>query len=212
MVHTPRKIRATPNIESEKEAVASPSHVGTTGSKNEEPIAIAPQRLPDSPFPKRLSPIPYQRPGTPYRKVDLPGRETGILDKTDDLFEIDSESERTLTEEHKETPKSPISRSKMPEGITKRRLVPVILLFGANPEKNPEKGLKAPEKPHVRPALAAPILPHGAAAKAPVIVPVVRSPSESPLSSPPSSPPSPLLPIVGPVAMGTVEEIKNALI
>ena len=81
MVHTPRKTRAAPNIESEKEAVALPGHVGMTGLKSEEPIITAPQRLPDSPFPKRLSPIPYQRPGTPYRKVDLPGRETGILDK-----------------------------------------------------------------------------------------------------------------------------------
>ena len=69
--------------------------------------------MPDSPFPKRVSPIPYHRPGTPYRKVDLPGAElaietleTGILDKTEDSFEIDSESERTLTEEPKE-PKEP---------------------------------------------------------------------------------------------------------
>ena len=60
--------------------------------------------MPDSPFPK-VSPIPYHRPGTPYRKVDLPGTElaietleSGILDKTEDSFEIDSESERTLTE------------------------------------------------------------------------------------------------------------------
>ena len=78
MVHTPRKTRAMPNIESEKEAVASRSHVGMTGSESEEPIITAPQRLPDSPLPRRLSPIPYQRPGTPYRKVDLPGRETAI--------------------------------------------------------------------------------------------------------------------------------------
>ena len=187
MVHTPRKTRAVPNIESEKEAVALLSHVGMTGSKGEEPITKTPQRLPDSPFPKRLSPTPYHRPGTPYRKVDPPGRETevfetGILDKTHDSCEIGSESERTLTEEHKETPKSPISRSKMPEGITKRNLVPVILPFSANPEKDPEKRPKAHEKPHVRPAPAMLILPHGAAAKVPVIVPVVRSPSESPLS------------------------------
>ena len=112
-VHTSRTIRAAHTIESEKQAVALPSHVGVTGSKSEEPITVAPQRLPDSPFPKRLSLIPYHSPGTPYRKVDPPGRETevletGILDKTDDLFEIDSESERTLTEapkEPKETPK-----------------------------------------------------------------------------------------------------------
>ena len=149
-VHTPRKTRAVPNIESEREVVASPSHVGTTGLKSEEPIAVAPQRLPDSPFPKRLSPIPYQRPGTPYRKVDLPGRETGILDKTDDSFEIDSESEKMLTEEPKETPKCSINPSETPEGITKRKLVPIILPFGTDPEKRP----KAPEKPHVRHAPA----------------------------------------------------------
>ena len=97
----------------------------------------------------------------------------------------------------------------MPEGITKRRLVPVTLPFGVNLEKDTEKRLKAAEKPHVRPTPVMPMLPHEAAAK----VPVVRSPSESLLSTPPSSPPSPLSPVVvGPVAMGTVEEIKNALI
>ena len=59
-----------------------------------------------------MSPTPYHRPGTPYRKVDPPGTEelvpetlgAGILDKAEDSFEIDSESERTLTEEPK-TPK-----------------------------------------------------------------------------------------------------------
>ena len=146
-VHTPKTIRAACNIESEKQAVASPSHVGMTGSKSEEPITVAPQRLPDSPFPKRVSPIPYHRPGTPYRKVDPPGRETevletGILDKTDDLFEIDSESERTLTEEPKETPKFQISRSEMPEGITKRRLVPVVLPFDVKREGPKDKAAK----------------------------------------------------------------------
>ena len=62
MVHTPRKTRALPNIEYEKEAVASPGYVRMTELKYEgaEPIITAPQRLPDSPFPKRLSPIPYQ--------------------------------------------------------------------------------------------------------------------------------------------------------
>ena len=183
-----------------------------TGLKSEGPITITPQRLPDSPFPMRLSPIPYQRPDSPYRKVDPPGRETGILDKTDDSFEIDSESERTLTEEPKETPKCPISIVEMPEGITKRKLVPVNLPFGADPEK----GLKAPEKLHVMPAPAAPILPHGVAIKVPIVIPVVRSPSESPSESPvstlPSSPPSPLLPLVGPVAKGTIEEIKMLLL
>ena len=96
----------------------------------------------------------------------------------------------------------------MPEGITKRKLVPVILPFGANPEKDPENKPKAAEKLHVRPAPAMPILRHGAAAKA-AKVPVIKSPpesvSESPLSTPPSSPPSPSSPIVEPVAMGTVE-------
>ena len=182
MVHTPKTIRAAHKIESEKQVVASPSHVGTTGSKTEEPITVGPQRLPDSPFPKRVSLIPYHRPGTPYRKVDLPGKETevsetGILDKTDDSFEIDSESERTLTEEPK-TPKFQISRSEMPEGITKRRLVPVVLPFDSNvgkgPKtrtkskdrgKSPEKKSKVAEKPHVRPipvrpVLVTPELPH----------------------------------------------------
>ena len=146
-----------------------------TGPKREEPITVAPQRLPDSPSPKRVSPILYHRPGTPYRKVDLPGRETealetGILDKTDESFEIDSESERTLTEEPKETAKFQINRSEMPEGISKRRLVPVVLQFDAktekghktrlkvnpkipevNPGKDPEKKSKVDAKPHIRP-------------------------------------------------------------
>ena len=134
-----------------KQAVALPSHVGMTGSKSEEPITVAPQRLPDSPFPKRVSLIPYHRPGTPYRKVDPPGRETealetGILDKTDDSFEIDSESERTLTEEPKETPKFQISRSEMPEGITKRRLVPVVLPFDVKTREGPKDKAKSKSK------------------------------------------------------------------
>ena len=85
------------------------SHVGMTGLKSEEPITVAPQRLPDSPFPKRVSTIPYHRPCTPYRKVDLPGRETealetGILDKTDDSFEIDSESGENLNRRTQSNP------------------------------------------------------------------------------------------------------------
>ena len=237
MVHTPKTIRAVHNIESEKQAVASPSHVETTGSKSKEPITAAPQRLPDSPFPKRVSPIPYHRPGTPYKKVDPPGREkevleTRIFDKTDDSFEIDSESERTLTEESKETPKIKISGSEMPEGITKRRLAPVVLPFDVktekgpktrpkvnpeNPEistgKDPENKSKEAEKPHVRPVPVRPdhimpVLPHGKAATVPVVRSPSESPSESPVNTPTSSPTSPLVP----VAMGMVEEIKNALI
>ena len=115
-VHTPKTKRAAHKIEPEKQVLDSPSH-GTTGQKTEESLTVGPRRLPDSPFPKRVSPIPYHRPGTPYRKVDPPGKEpetleTGILDKADDSFEIDSESERTLTEEPKEpkTPKFEINR------------------------------------------------------------------------------------------------------
>ena len=204
-----------------------------TGSKSEEPITVASQRLPDRPFPKRVNLIPYHRPGTPYRNVDPPGRETevletGIVDKTDDSFEIDSESERTLMEEPKETPKFQISRSEMPEGITKRRLVPVVLPFDVktekgpktrpkvnpevNPGKDPEKKSKVVEKPHVRPAPLTPMLPHEAA-KVPIVRSPPESPSESPVSTTPSSPSSPLSPIVvGPVAMGMVEEIKMLLL
>ena len=199
--------------------------------------------MPDSPFTKRLSPIPYHRPGTPYRKVDLPGRETealepGILNKSDDSFETDSESERTLTEEPKEIPKFQISRSDTPEGITKRRLIPVVLPFDVktqkgqktrpkvnpeipevNPGKDPEKKSKVTEKPHVRPVPVGPtpvtpIPPCEATVKIPIVRSPSKIPSESPVSTTPSSPPSsPISPIVvGPVAMGTVEEIKNALI
>ena len=94
MVHTPKTKRAAHKIEPEKQVLDLPSH-GTTGQKIEESITVGPRRLPDSPFPK-VSPIPYHRPGTPYRKVDLPGAEiatetleTGILDKTDESFGID---------------------------------------------------------------------------------------------------------------------------
>ena len=105
-VHTPKTKRAAHEIKPQKQVLDSPSH-GKTGLKAEEPITVGPKRLPDSPFPKRVSPIPCHRPGTPYRKVDPSGKEietleAGILDKTDDSFEIDSESERTLTEESKE--------------------------------------------------------------------------------------------------------------
>ena len=107
--------------------------------------------MPDSPFPKRFSPIAYHRPGTPYRKVDLPGAEvaietleSGILDKTDDSIEIDSESERTLTEEPKEptkpkepqTPKFELNRSETPEGITRRKLAPAVLPFESDTDKD----------------------------------------------------------------------------
>ena len=138
-VHTPKMERAACKIEPEKQVLESPSH-GMNGLKAEEQITVGPKRLPESPFPKRVSPLPYHTPGTPYRKVDLPGTEivsetleTGILDKTDELFEIDSESERTLKEEPKE-PKTPkfkfqINRGEMPEGITKRKLAPVVLPF-----------------------------------------------------------------------------------
>ena len=106
--------------------------------------------MPDSPFPKRVSPIPYHRPGTPNRKVDPPGKEietleAGILHKTDESFEIDSESERTLTEELEEpqTPKFQIHRGEMPEGITKRKLIPVVLPFDTVIGKGPKTEIGA---------------------------------------------------------------------
>ena len=188
----------------------------------------------------------------------------GILDKKDDSFEVDSESERTLTEEPK-TPKVEKNPSETPEGITKRKLAPTVLPFtdkvtkskieskvivrlkkididtrtdiekrplvnpkkleGKGPERkieiiekpigNPGKEAKKTEKPHERPITEAAVAP-----PAPVVRSPSRTPSASPvstlsshISTPPSSPPlSPLVPLVGPVAMGTVEEIKNALI
>ena len=138
MVHTPK--RAARKIEPEKQVVDSPSH-GKIGLKAEEPIIVGPKRLSDRPFPKRVSPLPYHRPGTPYRKVDLPGTEivpdtlgAGILDKAEDSFEVDSESERTLTEEPK-TPKFEKNISETPEGITKRKLAPTVLPFESNADK-----------------------------------------------------------------------------
>ena len=253
MVRTPK--RAAPKFEQSLESL-SPRF------KAEEPITVGPKRLPDSPFPKQLSPTPYHRPGTPYRKVDPPEEiepETlgaGILDKPDNSFEVDSESERTLTEEPK-TPKFEKNISQTPEGITKRKLAPTILPFtdkGAKSkiesnaivrlkkidakidiekwllidprklrEKGPEAKVEVIRKPVGNPREDPIKSPEKEAVAAPP-APVVRSPSKSPsispvqtpspFSSPPSSvPSSPVSPIVvGPVAMGTVEEIKNALI
>ena len=271
MVHTPK--RAAQKFEQDLE---SPSH-GKTGLKAEEPITVGPKRLPDSPFPKRVSPLPYHRPGTPYRKVGLPGTEivpetlgAGILEKTEDSFEVDSESERTLTEEPK-TPKFEKNISETPESITKRKLAPTVLPFTdkvtkskieskvivrlkkidldtrvdiekrllvnpnpkkleekgpekkieviekpiGNPGKGPMKEAKETEKPHKKPITEAAV-----ALPAPVVRPLLRTPSASPvstpssdISTPSSSPPlSPLVLLVGPAAMETVEEIKNALI
>ena len=70
------------------------------------------------------------------------------------------------------------------------------------------KGPKMPEKLPIRPAPASPVQ----VVKPPAIAPVVRSPTGSPLRTPPASPPSPVSPPIVPVAMSTVEEIKNALI
>ena len=102
-VHTSKRVAH--NIE---QGLDSPSE-RTTGYKAEEPITVGPKRFPDSPFPKRLSPTPYRRPGTVYRKVDPLGTEelvpktlgAGILEKSEDSFEVDPESERTLIEEPK---------------------------------------------------------------------------------------------------------------
>ena len=61
----------------------------------------------------------------------------GILEKTDDSYEVDSESERTLTEEPK-TPEFEKIISGMPEGITKRKLAPVVLPFARDPKSKIE--------------------------------------------------------------------------
>ena len=271
MVHKPK--RAAQKFEQSLDS----SSDRTTVIKGQEPITVGPKRLPDSPFPKRLSPTPYHRPGSPYRKVDLPCTDelvpetlgAGILDKVDDSFEVDSESERTLTEEPK-TPKVEKNISETPEGITKRKLAPTILPFtdkgtkskieskaivklkkidletktdiekrppinpkkleGKGPErkvekfekpegspgKGPMKKAKETERPHKRPIREVVMAPPSPPAPLALPAPIVRSPvrTPSPVSTPPSSTPSsPVSPVVvGPVAMGTVEEIKNALI
>ena len=171
-----------------------------TKTGSEVPITNAPQRLPDSPFPTRISPKPYHRPGTPYRKVDLPHRdiksgapgvESPDLVKSGDPFEIDSDFESKAEITFRVETKTP-----------KCKLTPIVLPFGPNPE---EKRTKPPEKAPVEPA-------HSPA-------PIVGTPPRSPVPTPPvsltssiSTPSSPLvLPII-PAAMGTVEKIKNALI
>ena len=109
-----------------------------TGS--EKTITSIPQRLPDSPFPRSLSPKPYKNPGTPYRKVDPPHGDPSSdpLAQTSppaseirrDSFkstESESEGEKTPTAEPKESPS--------------HKPAPVLAPFG------PESGAKtkAPE-------------------------------------------------------------------
>ena len=87
----------------------------TTGS--EKTITSTPQRLPDSPFPRSLSPKPYKNPGTPYRNVNPPHRDPSsdpsaqtsppALEIKRDSFkstESESEGEKTPTAEPKEFP------------------------------------------------------------------------------------------------------------
>ena len=123
-VHTPKRVAH----KIEQGIGSDTSRERKTGYKAETPITVGPKRLPDSPFPKRSSPTPYHRPGTLYRKVDPPGTEESpetlgaeSIAKPDNSFEIDSESEKTLTQEPK-TPKVERSISGMPEGITKRKV------------------------------------------------------------------------------------------
>ena len=155
----------------------------------------------------------------------------------------------------------------MPEGITQRKFVPVVLPFTKDPKskieskvivrlkkidldtkvdtekrplvnpkklvgKGPEKKIETIEKPIGNPGKSPikeaketgkpckkPIAEAVMAPPAPVVRSSSKTPSVSPVSTPSSlistphsSPPlSPIVP-VGPVAMGTVEEIKNALI
>ena len=123
MVHTPKRAAST-----FEQSLESPTY------KAGEAITVGLKRLPDSPFPKHLSLTPYRKSGTPYRKAD-PAEElapetlgAGTLDKAEDSFEVDPESERTLTEEPK-TPRFEKNISEMPEGITKRKLAPTVLPF-----------------------------------------------------------------------------------
>ena len=84
-----------------------------TGS--EKTIPSTPQRLPDSPFPRSLSPKPYRNPG---RKVDPPNRDPSsdpsaqtsppAVEIRKDSFkstESESEGEKTPTAEPKESPR-----------------------------------------------------------------------------------------------------------
>ena len=111
--------------------------------------------------------------------------------------------------------KRPLLIPKKLEGKGPGRKIEIIEKPIGNPGKGPIKEAKATEKPHERHRTKAAVAP-----PAPVVKSPSRSPSTSPVSTPsshisipPSSPPlSPLVPLVGPVAMGTVEEIKNALI
>ena len=113
--------------------------------------------------------------------------------------------------------KRPLGESKTSKEKGPETKVKVVERPEGNPRKSP---IKSPEestkKPHGKPIKEAAIVPPASIVRSPVRTPSpvspVRtpSPSWSPPSSVPSSPVSPV--VVGPVAMGTVEEIKNALI
>ena len=149
--------------------------------------------MPDSPFPKRLSPTPYRKPGTPYRKVDPPGTEESPetleaenLAKPDDSFEVDPESERTLTEEPK-TPRFEKNISETPEGITKRKLAPTILPFtdkGAK-SKIESKAIVRLKKIDAKTDIEKkPLIEKGPETKVKVIEKPVGNPRKGPVKSP----------------------------
>ena len=157
----------------------------------------------------------------------------GILTPAGLLFENDTEKELKLKTEtkaifrlkkldintRKDIEKRPlINPKKIEENFEKgpEKKIEIIEKTIHNPGKGTEKQAEATGKPHKKP------LKEVVAELPSPPAPIVRSPSRSPFASPvrtlsplstlPSSTPSsPLLPvIVDPVAMGTVEESKNA--
>ena len=223
MVHTLQRKITESTIESDQESESDVffSPLGSTGPKakykaymtgSEVSITSTPQRLPDSAFPRSLNPKPYQNPGTPCRKVDPPHSNPSFdtsswesspaLERTEGPFEgtkSESEGEITPTAEPKETPRL--------------KPAPIILPFDPDSDEKP----KSPEKLLVKPAPSRVVAP---STKPPgVLTPpglltgsLVGSPPKTPLKTLPATPPGPPAPPTGPVPMGIVEEIKNALI
>ena len=226
-MHTPQRKTNPATIESDQDSETevflsprgktdpeTPYKPFMTGS--EKTITSTPQRLPDSPFPRSLSPKPYKNPGTPYRKVDPPHRDPSSdpLAQTSppaseirrDSFkstESESEGEKTPTAEPKESPR--------------HKPAPVLAPFG--PEsgakaKAPEKWPVKPDPSRVKGPSAKPRStpsPTGSPRGTPTGTPP-KTPPKSPPKTPPPPPTIPTAPPTDPAAMGTVDEIKEALI
>ena len=179
-------------------------------------LTSTPQRLPDSPFPRSLSPKPYKNPGIPYRKVDPPHRDPSsdpsaqtsppALEIRRDSFkgtESESEGEKTPTAEPKESPRHKPAPVLAPVGPESGAKAKAPEKWPVKPDPSKVKGPSA--KPRLTPS------PTDSPRRTPTRTPP-KTPPKSPPKTPPPPPTIPTAPPTGPAPMGTVDEIKEALI